>query len=308
MSSSLLDLVFLLRHLGLLTLIELAHVSSKTLVVMVGLPAAGKLLMAQSLAAHLEGCGLRVGRYNAGNTRRRQLGLYAKFTGEATRPTFETCPTLPVLETTMPERLTGDFFSAANAQATHLRNQWATATLLDLLADLTSDSVDVGVFDATNSTQSRRESVVKLAATVAARCGVEVNVVIVTVATSRSDFMAYNVGQKAHNPDYEGNDAATAVADFVVRLGHYRDAYEPVAESECEGYASKYGPVEHVVVTDLQHCVRRTHGKGCGVGRAVEQYVTSEACKHEYETYREQVAAFMATDRARMVERAMESK
>lgn len=100
----------------------------KLVLAMVGLPARGKTSIAFKLRRHLNWMGMRTEIFNVGNYRRKLLG-----TGQSHA-----------------------FFDPTNRQAMAQRHAMADAALEDMVAAL-KGGLDVAIFDATNTTRSRRE-------------------------------------------------------------------------------------------------------------------------------------------------------
>ena len=99
----------------------------KLVLAMVGLPARGKTSIAFKLRRHLNWMGMRTEIYNVGNYRRKLLG-----SGQSHA-----------------------FFNPSNAEAMGQRQAMAEAALQDMVVGLRT-KLDVAIFDATNTTRSRR--------------------------------------------------------------------------------------------------------------------------------------------------------
>ena len=96
------------------------------------------------------------------------------------------------------------------------------AALDDLLAWMDKGG-QLGIYDATNSTRSRRE----LVGRALEQAGVEV-LFLETVCNDEALVEANIRESKLSNPDYDGVQPDEAVADFRARIGHYKEAYEPL--------------------------------------------------------------------------------
>ena len=86
---------------------------------------------------------------------------------------------------------------------------------------------DVAIYDATNNTRQRR-------ALVQQRCAAEgLEVVFIESITDDPVLVEANIrATKARSPDYEGVPEEEAVRDFRLRIGHYAESYQYVAEDE----------------------------------------------------------------------------
>ena len=170
----------------------------KLALVMVGLPARGKTYTAQKVARYLNWLGHRARVFNVGNYRRREVG--------AQQPAA--------------------FFDPTNPEGLEARRRVAMEALDDLLAWV-GQGGDVAIYDATNSTRSRRQLV---------RDRLEasgVRVVFVESLCSDPEVIEQNIRDtKLRSPDYAGVDPDEAVRDFRARIAHYEAAYEPVDDPD----------------------------------------------------------------------------
>lgn len=183
---------------------DLLHkrLGSKTVVLLVGLPALGKSTVCKQLAQLLVQHDYKALIYNAGNVRR------------AARPSFSGA----------------DFFDPANAAAARDRDRWAASAMHHLLDDLRHNKILVGFLDATNTTRARRSHMIALARV----SGVPLDIVVLDVSCVDPALVAYNIAAKASNVDYCGRDAAALERDFRARTLHYARIYEPVAPGELD--------------------------------------------------------------------------
>lgn len=166
--------------------------------VMVGLPARGKTHMARRMARYLRWLGVQARLFNVGNYRRERLG---------------------------PQK-DHHFFDPDNEAARALRREMAMAALEDMLGWFGAGG-EVGIYDATNTTRSRRALVAERARAHGLR------VVFVESVCHDEELIASNIRQtKLHMPDYAGMDPDEAVRDFGARIAHYERVYEPVEEDE----------------------------------------------------------------------------
>ena len=166
--------------------------------VMVGLPARGKTHIARRLARYLSWLGYQTRVFNVGNYRRARLG----------------------------SQKDQSFFDPDNVEASAARAEVAKAALDDMVAWF-ADGGEVGIYDATNSTRSRR-------AQVSDRCrAAGLQVVFVESLCEDEEVIESNIRQtKLHMPDYVGSDPERAVMDFRQRIANYARVYEPVDPAE----------------------------------------------------------------------------
>lgn len=140
-------------------------------IIMVGLPARGKTFTAQKLARYLNWLGHETKHFNVGKYRRDFVG--------------SSC--------------TAQFFSAGNTEAVASRNEVAKMALEDMLKWMEGGG-QVGIFDATNSTVSRRAL---LTETLRGKCKI---IFLETICTDR-EMIERNVLEKiTRSPDYAGMD------------------------------------------------------------------------------------------------------
>lgn len=166
--------------------------------VMVGLPARGKTHMARRVERYLRWLGYKTRVFNVGNYRRERLGSHQPH----------------------------EFFDPDNAEGRVARREVAMAALEDMLGWFAAGG-EVGIYDATNTTRSRRSL---LADRMRAH---GLSVVFVESVCEDESVIESNIRQtKLHMPDYAGTDPDAAVADFRARIAHYERAYEQVGEDE----------------------------------------------------------------------------
>ncbi len=165
---------------------------------MVGLPARGKSYIARKLARYLHWLGHDTRVFNVGSYRRDLLGA----------------------------QKTNEFFSPDNPEGIALRLKVAEVALEDMLGWF-DRGLEVGIYDATNSTRERR-------AMVRARCEERgIDVIFVETVCDDPTVVDRNVREtKLFSPDYAGVEPEQAVRDFLQRIAHYERAYETVTDDE----------------------------------------------------------------------------
>lgn len=195
------------------TQLNLSHVSeliqrkiqSKTLILLVGLPASGKSSVCKQMVEFLNKNGYKSLIYNAGNIRRAVIKEFSD----------------------------SEFFNPENVEASRQRETFAKMCMDNMLDDFKENRINVGFLDATNTTIERRKKMVQLAHD----SGVEFsNIFILDVSCTDERLAAYNVTSKAFNADYLGCDVSQSINDFKRRSEHYFKVYEPLLEEELGGY------------------------------------------------------------------------
>uniref|UniRef100_A0A8C2KDA1 6-phosphofructo-2-kinase/fructose-2,6-biphosphatase 4a n=1 Tax=Cyprinus carpio TaxID=7962 RepID=A0A8C2KDA1_CYPCA len=106
-----------------------------TLIVTVGLPARGKTYISKKLTRYLNWIDVPTKEFNVGQYRRECVKIYKSF----------------------------EFFRPDNEEGLKIRKQCALAALNDVRQFLTDEGGQVAVFDATNTTRERRETILRFA-------------------------------------------------------------------------------------------------------------------------------------------------
>jgi len=164
--------------------------------IMVGLPARGKTYTARKIARYLNWLGNNTRVFNVGNYRRELSGA------------------------AVPHQ----FFDPDNEQGLAARKLAAKKALQDMLLWFGSGG-DVGIFDATNSTLSRRKWLVQQFT----QQGIEV--AMIESVCYDDDIIEANIqSTKLGSPDYAGRPVEEATQDFRARIAHYVSAYQPLEE------------------------------------------------------------------------------
>ncbi|CAB0028779.1 unnamed protein product [Trichogramma brassicae] len=193
-------------------------VNKKHVIAMVGLPARGKTYISKKLCRYLNWIGISTKVFNLGEYRRHATTAYQ-------------CH---------------DFFRPDNAEAMAIRTQCAMDALKDVCNWL-ADEGDVAVFDATNSTVERRQLIKEIVVDqhdyklffVESVCDdpeiVEQNIMEVRIASNRRSFYYFFLAMnsdsvKVSSPDYTNMNKEEVLADFMLRIEHYQEKYQPLDE------------------------------------------------------------------------------
>lgn len=167
-------------------------------VVMVGLPARGKSLIAQKIVRYLAWLSITARCFNVGSYRR----------------------------TNTPQP-TASFFDTSNKEGERLRRAAAEAAVADMLKWFKTSNNLIAILDATNSTKSRRRWIKD-------RCDAEgVETLFVESRCDDEDLIMSNIKEvKLTSPDYTGQDPEEAAQDFRQRIQMYERVYETLDEDE----------------------------------------------------------------------------
>ena len=165
---------------------------------MVGLPARGKSYIARKVARYLSWLGHKTRVFNVGSYRRAHVGSHQP----------------------------NEFFNPDNETGRKALHDLAMWALDDMFAWF-DDGGDVGIYDATNSTGSRRRMVEE-------RCRQRgIPIVFIESICNDPAVIDANVREtKLSMPDYAGVDAIEAVSDFRARIAHYERVYEPLDDGD----------------------------------------------------------------------------
>ncbi|CEP63115.1 6-phosphofructo-2-kinase LALA0_S07e02718g [Lachancea lanzarotensis] len=197
---------------------------SKLVIVMVGLPATGKSFITNKLSRFLNYSMYYCKVFNVGNTRRQ----FAKDHNLQDQDS--------------------NFFDPSNPESKALREKWAMDTLDQLLDYLLDGPGSVGIFDATNSTKSRRRKVLEK---IYSRNN-QIKVLYLESVCSDKTTVEKNIKLKLFGPDYKGKDPETSLHDFKERLANYMQAYEQVEDDENLQYIKMIDVGKKVISYNIQ--------------------------------------------------------
>ncbi|MCJ1294818.1 Fructose-2,6-bisphosphatase [Xylographa carneopallida] len=188
-------------------------------VVMVGLPARGKSLIAQKVVRYLRWLSVHAKTFNVGTYRR--------------------------ADTPQP---TADFFDTSNKEGERLRHAAAEAAVADMIKWFNDGNGIVAILDATNSTKERRRWVHE-------RCQEE-NIQTLFVESKCDDealIMSNVLEVKTTSPDYKGQDPELAAQDFRNRIRNYEKVYQTIDDEEKDlSYVKLIDVGQHVIINQIK--------------------------------------------------------
>ncbi|XP_078066174.1 6-phosphofructo-2-kinase/fructose-2,6-bisphosphatase 4 isoform X2 [Mustelus asterias] len=171
--------------------------NSPSLIVMVGLPARGKTYISKKLTRYFNWIGVPTKAFNVGQYRRDLVKTYKSF----------------------------EFFLPDNEEGLQIRRQCASTAMNDVKKYLDEEGGQVAVFDATNTTRERRETILNFA---------EQNgykVFFVESVCEDPEVIETNIVQvKLGSPDYSDCNNDEAISDFLKRIECYQNTYESLDE------------------------------------------------------------------------------
>lgn len=167
-------------------------------VVMVGLPARGKSLIATKVVRYLHWLSIGAKTFNVGQYRR-------------------TATPTP----------SADFFDTSNPEGERLRKAAAEAAVSDMVKWFHQGKGVVAILDATNSTKGRRRWIEE-------RCEAEgIQTLFVESKCDDEELIMQNILEvKTTSPDYIGQDPEVAAQDFRNRIRNYEKVYQTIDEDE----------------------------------------------------------------------------
>ncbi|CAG8384614.1 unnamed protein product [Penicillium salamii] len=171
---------------------------SKICVVMVGLPARGKSLIAGKAMRYLGWVGIPARVFNVGSYRR--------------------------FNTPQPS---ATFFDPHNEEGERMRRAAAEAAMSDMIQWFNTGKGVVAILDATNSTKERRKWIYE-------KCQeADIEALFVESICDDEDLIMSNIKEvKTTSPDYKGQDPEEAALDFRNRIRNYEMVYETIADNE----------------------------------------------------------------------------
>jgi len=192
---------------------------TKICVVMVGLPARGKSLIAQKVVRYLGWLSIEAKCFNVGSYRRNA--------------------------TPQPS---ASFFDTSNKEGERLRREAAEAAVADMCKWFRSPHNLIAILDATNSTKKRRQWIKD-------RCDAEgIETLFVESKCDDEDLIMSNIKEvKLTSPDYAGQDPEEAAQDFRQRIKMYENVYETLDEDEKHlTYCKIIDVGSHVIINKIQ--------------------------------------------------------
>ncbi|KAI1936912.1 Fructose-2,6-bisphosphatase [Ophidiomyces ophidiicola] len=192
---------------------------NKICVVMVGLPARGKSLIAGKALRYLSWIGIPAKTFNVGQYRRQ--------------------------DTPQPS---ASFFDNSNHNGERLRRAAAEAAVNDMLNWFRTSDGQVAILDATNSTKQRREWIYNTCRLAG------IAPLFVESKCDDHDLIMNNIREvKTTSPDYVGQDPEDAAKDFMKRIRNYEKVYETIGTDEDHyAYVKLINVSSQVIINRIQ--------------------------------------------------------
>ncbi|KAL0268488.1 UNVERIFIED_CONTAM: hypothetical protein PYX00_010415 [Menopon gallinae] len=193
------------------------YVNSPHVIAMVGLPARGKTYISKKLSRYLNWIGINTKVFNLGEYRRHATSAYKSH----------------------------EFFRQDNMEAMAIRTQCCKEALKDVCNWLENGG-EVAVFDATNSTMERRRMINDIVVE-----KMNYKLFFVESVCDDPEIIEQNIKEvKVSSPDYVNMPNDVALKDFLKRIEHYQEKYEPLDEKRESSlsFMKIYNTGEKVVV------------------------------------------------------------
>lgn len=174
---------------------SVSHVENvRICVIMVGLPARGKSLIAQKIVRYLLWLSIKSKCFNVGSYRRLLAGSHD---------------------------VTADFFAPLNPEGLNIRQQAIDAATADMMNWFVEENGVVGIIDATNLTKDRRAKLLKMCRENS------IEPIFLESWCDDNDLILQNIADvKTTSPDYLNVDLEVATSDFLRRIAQYEENYE----------------------------------------------------------------------------------
>ena len=202
---------------------KLTEKSDRLVIVMVGLPGRGKSFMSRKLMSYFTWRGGKCEVFNVGKYRR-------EFTAMKREQEHKSSI---VQSSSSDGAASASFFDTNNADAKRLREEVAMFALRELLKwieEPTCGDERVAIFDATNSTKERRDSVLRV---ISNEARTNVGVVFLESLCDDIELLEDNFRQKVkHSPDFAGMTEDEALVDLKERVKKYEAAYETIDDDD----------------------------------------------------------------------------
>lgn len=202
--------------------------SGKNIIILVGLPATGKSTISKQLTTYMNRfTNYKTKIYNCGKVRREILNDINQNDSDS----FEQQKSTPKGFHSY------EFFDPNNEVFKFKRELIAMQSLNKIIDDLHCNTINLGVLDATNTTQERRTNLIRLIQNkIDSQELVLNNLIILDIQCNDEVLIKYNINAKTNNEDYRNYDVNKSIEDFTKRLENYNKAYQPITSEELMTY------------------------------------------------------------------------
>ncbi|CAG8615692.1 19901_t:CDS:2 [Cetraspora pellucida] len=182
--------------------------AGKIAIITVGLPARGKTHISRSLCRYLRWLGVPTKVFSVGNYRRKAMGTA--------------------------EKLPQNFFDFGNLEAAEARHKISIECLKDMIKWL-EDVGQVGILDASNTTEERRREIYNILINEGIQDIVEANIRSVKITS----------------PDYIGWDREEAVKDYWKRINNHLGHYQTITDTSLS-FVKMMNVGERIIVNNVK--------------------------------------------------------
>jgi 6-phosphofructo-2-kinase/fructose-2,6-biphosphatase 2 len=143
---------------------------------------------------------------------------------------------------------TAEFFDTSNPEGEKLRKAAAEAAVDDMCKWFREGKGLIAILDATNSTKARRRWIKE-------RCDAEgIEALYVESKCDDEDLIMSNILEvKTTSPDYVGQDPEEAAQDFRNRIRNYEKVYQTIDEDEADlTYVKLIDVGKHVIINQIK--------------------------------------------------------
>lgn len=179
--------------------------SERLMIVLVGLPARGKSIIAHKLERFLNFRGWQARHFSAGNTRRKKLGESS---------------------------VHASFFDSKSKASVAAREGIADIVLQEALRFF-DDGGHIAIFDATNSSIERRRKQSQAVEAHAVATGHHIETVFIESIMTSPNLLLANMQAKVRaSPDFSAKNEVVAMQDLRQRIKHYEKTYQSCTEAD----------------------------------------------------------------------------
>ncbi|KAI5951659.1 hypothetical protein KGF54_004734 [Candida jiufengensis] len=186
--------------------------NEKLIILLVGLPASGKSTVCKQFKTYINSKTKYNSQiYNAGDIRRISNNF---------------------------KQTNSNFFNPSNTEGIAKREEYAIMCLDNLIQDLITNKINIGFFDATNTTKERRNKLINKINNIP---NFQPKIIIFDIKCLNLNLLEFNIlNGKLNNLDYFLEvDKSRALYDFKTRINHYLKVYQPVTKEEIFEYDNK---------------------------------------------------------------------
>jgi 6-phosphofructo-2-kinase/fructose-2,6-biphosphatase 4 len=190
------------------------QLNGKVAVITVGLPATGKTFIARNLCRYLRWIGYNSATFSVARYRRLFIG----------------------------DKLKAEFFDPQNIQALEKRTEIANKALNDMINWFCESNGQVGILDASNTTEARRMVIFKAMK----REGIKV--IFLECIYPRNHAVEEHIKElKMTCPEYEDLTPEEALVDFTRRIDYYRPTYASLDPNRSYSYVQIFDGGEKII-------------------------------------------------------------